>query len=330
LVHSYNNRALSLRYCDHYHFPLPDGHKFPVTKYRLLREALEQEGRFLFEPAEPVRREALLRVHGQDYVDGFLKGTLDRQAMRRIGFPWSAELVTRTLASAGGTLAATRTALKTGFGGTLAGGTHHAYRDEGSGFCVFNDLAIAIASANGEGAVKRAAVIDLDVHQGDGTASIFDGDPCVFTLSLHGARNFPFRKQKSSLDIELPDGTSDAEYLTVLAPALEHVWRFGPQLILFQAGVDGLASDRLGRLSLTLEGLRHRDLLVIGETHCRGIPLVITIGGGYSEPIEKTVEANAQTFLIAADIYCEADLTPDSPSHPNSMPELYVKRFSTI
>ncbi len=261
------------------------------------------DARFEMRPAELAGRETVLRVHSQDYVDGFLNGTLDRSIMRRIGFPWSAELVTRTLASAGGTLGAAQRALREGFGGTLAGGTHHAYRDQGSGFCVFNDLAMAIAWAMAEAGVQRAAVVDLDVHQGDGTAAIFANEPRVFTLSLHGARNFPFRKQKSSLDVELPDGIADDEYLAALKPALEQVWKFSPEMLLFQSGVDGLQSDRLGRLSLTLEGLRQRDLLVIGGAHQRGIPLVVVIGGGYSDPIEKTVEANAQTFGIAAEVF---------------------------
>jgi acetoin utilization deacetylase AcuC-like enzyme len=269
----------------------------------MLRELLQREDFFLVEPADLASREAVLRVHGRGYVDGFLDGTLDKQLMRRIGFPWSVRLVTQTLASAGATLGATQLAIKTGFGGTLAGGTHHAFRDEGAGFCVFNDLAIAIEWARAECGIERAAIVDLDVHQGDGTASIFAGDPGVFTLSIHGARNFPFRKQKSSLDVELPDGANDRSYLAVLEPALAEVWKFSPQLLLYQAGVDGLHSDRLGRLALTLHGLRERDLAVIGGAHSRQIPVVITIGGGYSNPIENTVRASAQTFLTAAQIY---------------------------
>lgn len=242
-------------------------------------------------------------MHHPDYVAAFLNGTVERQITRRIGFPWSPELVSRTLASAGATLAATRLAIETGFGGTLAGGTHHAFRAEGSGFCVFNDLAVSIEWARAHTGVTRFAVIDCDVHQGDGTATIFQHDPSVFTLSLHGARNFPFRKQKSTLDVELPDATDDQAYLEALLPAVERVWEFEPQLILFQSGVDGLITDRLGHLRLTLPGLYQRDLLVIGQTHERGIPLVITLGGGYSEPITYTVEAHAQTFQTAADIF---------------------------
>lgn len=287
----------------------------------MLRERLQAEDVFVLEAADLANLEAILRVHGHEYVDRFLDGTLDRQVMRRIGFPWSAALVRRTLASAGATLGATRLALKLGFGGTLAGGTHHAFRDEGAGFCVFNDLAIAIEWARAEGRVERAAIVDLDVHQGDGTAAIFAGDNGVFTLSVHGERNFPFRKQKSSLDVELPDGTNDASYLAALEPALAEAWKFSPQLLLYQAGVDGLQSDRLGRLSLTLDGLRQRDLAVIGGAHSRQIPIVVTIGGGYSNPIENAVMASAQTFLTAAEIYL-SDRSPRLPFQPKSFPEL--------
>ncbi len=297
------HRPLPLFYCDHHHFPLPPGHKFPLTKYRLIRERLEPDTRFSLQSSSFASREALLRVHAEEYVDGFLAGTLPPQLMRRIGFPWSPELVGRTLASAGATLLATSAALDCGFGGTLAGGTHHAFRDEGAGFCVFNDLAVAIAAARSERGVVRAAVIDLDVHQGDGTAVIFEADPNVFTLSLHGAHNFPLRKQHSVLDVELPDGTSDEAYLLALRAALDRVWDFRPELVLFQSGVDALAADRLGRLSLSQDGLAQRDTVVMEQARNLSIPLVVTLGGGYSDPIEQTVAAHAQTFLKAAEVY---------------------------
>jgi acetoin utilization deacetylase AcuC-like enzyme len=305
-------KNLNLFYTDHYHFPLPEGHKFPLEKYRLLRQTLLLDPRFLFHPAPLLPVPDLLRVHDPDYVNGFLNGTLERQIIRRIGFPWSPELVARTLASAGATLAATRFALETGFGGTLAGGTHHAFRSEGSGFCVFNDLAIAIEWARATTPLTRFAVIDCDVHQGDGTAAIFHDDPGVFTLSLHGARNFPFRKQKSTLDVELPDATGDSEYMAALTPALEQAWQFQPQLVFFQSGVDALSTDSLGHLHLTPQGLLQRDRMVIGQTHDRAVPLVITLGGGYSQPISHTVQAHAQTFQTAASIYSAALDSPIS------------------
>jgi acetoin utilization deacetylase AcuC-like enzyme len=269
----------------------------------LLREELQTDTRFTLVASELAKRDDILRIHDLVYVDGFLNGTLENPVMRRIGFPWSPELVTRTLASAGATLSATRTALSTGVSGTLAGGTHHASRNEGSGFCVFNDLAISLDWARSERGIGRAAVIDLDVHQGDGTAAIFEEDPAVFTLSLHGAKNFPFRKRHSTLDVELEDFTNDEHYLAVLEPALEKVWQFAPELIIFQAGVDTLKADRLGRLGLTREGLRKRDLLVLRTAAQLQIPIVITIGGGYSEPIDETVQANAQTFRTAAEVF---------------------------
>jgi len=294
---------MRLYYCDQYQIPLPAGHKFPMQKYKLLRDLLTRDGCFELEPSQPAELSAIELAHDPDYVRKFVGGTLEPAAMRRIGFPWSEGLVARTLASAGGTLAATRDALSTGFGGTLAGGTHHAFRGEGSGFCVFNDVAIAIYWLRSRGDVRRAAVVDLDVHQGDGTAHFFEHDPEVLTLSLHGARNFPFRKQRSKIDVELEDKTGDAEYLRALDETLPRVWEFQPQIVFYLSGVDALVSDVLGRLSLTPEGLKARDRRVIGGVRERGIPLVITLGGGYSNPIELTAEAHANTFRTAAEIF---------------------------
>jgi acetoin utilization deacetylase AcuC-like enzyme len=289
-----------LFYCDHHQIPLPEGHKFPMRKYRLLRNLLEADGFYRLEPAEMADAATIELAHDPAYVDKFITGTLEPAAMRRIGFPWSEGLVRRTLASAGGTLAATDDALATGFGGTLAGGTHHAFRTEGSGFCVFNDVAIAIYQLRSQGRIQRAAVVDLDVHQGDGTAHFFEGDPGVMTLSLHGAHNFPFRKQRSRIDVELPDKTGDEEYLRALDAVLPRVWEFEPQIVFYLSGVDALESDVLGRLSLTPEGLKARDRRVVTAVKC---PLVITLGGGYSNPIELTAEAHANTFRVAAEVF---------------------------
>jgi acetoin utilization deacetylase AcuC-like enzyme len=286
-----------LWYCDHHNIPLPPGHKFPMRKYQVLRELLAADGVYTLERAPYAERAAIERIHDPDYVSGFLEGTLDARVMRRIGFPWSEGLVRRTLASVGGTLAATEDALESGFGGNLAGGTHHAFPGEGSGFCVFNDIAIAIRNAD-----RQAAVVDLDVHQGDGTALIFENDPGVLTLSMHSANNFPFRKQRSKIDVDLPDGTEDGEYLRRLAAVLPQVFDFRPEIIFYQSGVDPLAGDKLGRLALTHEGLIERDRLVIASCRSRAIPLVITLGGGYADPIERTAEAHANTFRTAAEI----------------------------
>jgi acetoin utilization deacetylase AcuC-like enzyme len=294
---------MRLWYCDHHEIPLPPGHKFPMRKYALLRGLLEADPRFSLEPAPAADPDVIRLAHDSEYVSLFLSGRLPAAAMRRIGFPWSEGLVRRTLASAGGTLAATEDALRCGFGGTLAGGTHHAFRAEGSGFCVFNDVAIAVHCLRSKGDVRRVAVIDVDVHQGDGTAQFFEDDPEVLTLSLHGAHNFPFRKQRSSIDVELADKTGDADYLEALDGVLPRVWEFQPEIAFYVSGVDTLASDVLGRLALTQEGLMARDRRVMGGAQARGVPLVVTLGGGYSNPIELTAEAHANTFRTAAEIF---------------------------
>jgi acetoin utilization deacetylase AcuC-like enzyme len=294
---------LKLYYCDDHPIPLPAGHKFPASKYRLVRELLAADGKFEFEAAPPAYPASIELVHDPAYVRSFLDGSVDPRTMRRIGFPWSEELVARTLASVGGTLCATRDALEVGVGGNLAGGTHHAFPSEGAGFCVFNDIAVAICSLLRSGRIERAAVVDLDVHQGDGTALIFSNEPRVLTVSLHGASNFPARKQRSGLDVELPDGAGDAEYLAALDQTLPRVFDFAPEIIFYQAGVDTLSSDTLGRLALTLEGLGRRDDAVFQGAKSHRIPVAITLGGGYSEPISHTVQAHVQTYRSAARVF---------------------------
>jgi acetoin utilization deacetylase AcuC-like enzyme len=294
----------TLFYTDHHGLPLPAGHKFPIRKYRMVRESLQHTDgtRFRFTPAPLASLEVIELAHDPKYVRQFLSGELPAQHVRRIGFPWSDALIPRTLASVGGTLAATQEALTHCWGGTLAGGTHHAFRAEGAGFCVFNDIAVAICDLLYRRVVTRAAVIDCDVHQGDGTAQIFESDARVFTLSIHSKTNFPFRKQQSRLDIELPDGTDDDTYLRVLDAALSQVFAFEPQIVFYQSGVDGLASDALGHLRLTQSGLLERDRRVFEAVRAHAVPVVITVGGGYSKPIEHTVEAHANVFRTAADV----------------------------
>ena len=271
-----------------------------MSKYRLLRERLAATGLFELEPAPLASAQTIEIAHDPAYVRDFLSGGLSLDAMRRIGFPWSEPLVQRTCASVGGTLAAARCSLETGWSGTLAGGTHHAFFAEGSGYCIFNDIVIAIKSLRAEGLIRRAAIIDLDVHQGDGTALMLEGDPLSYTLSAHGRHNFPFRKQQSTVDIEFDDGTGDVEYLARVAEALPAVFAFQPEIALYQAGVDALATDALGRLSLTPEGMAARDTLVFDKIRQTGVPLVITLGGGYSNPIEQTVDAHERTFRLAS------------------------------
>jgi acetoin utilization deacetylase AcuC-like enzyme len=294
--------------CDHEEVPLPPGHRFPMSKYARLRAALLAEE--VVRPEEIVEVqpgaeivEAVRRVHDSAYVEGFLSGKLDERAQRRIGFPWSPGLVRRTLASAYGTLRAARAALDDGIAANLAGGTHHAHADFGSGYCVFNDIAVATRALLDDGSARRVLVIDVDVHQGDGTATIFAGEPAVFTLSLHGARNFPFRKERSSLDVELADGCGDEEYLLRLREALMEAFATAPDFVFVQGGVDALAEDRLGRLALTLEGLYRRDETIFWETRRRGIPTVLTLGGGYASPIELSVAAHVGTYRAVRAVY---------------------------
>ena len=281
-----------------------------MSKYAAIRELLAADGNWRFVRA-PLADPAIIKLaHDPDYVDAFLAGRLTPQAVRRIGFPWSEGLVKRTLGSVGGTLGAAADALAEGCGGNLAGGTHHAFRDEGSGFCVFNDIAVAIQWLRSTARIQRAAVIDLDVHQGDGTASIFQQDPDVLTTSMHCRVNFPFRKQRSKIDIELAEGTGDEPYLEALAALLPRVFEFSPHVVFYQSGVDGLASDSLGRLDLTHGGLRRRDEMVMEMVRRHGVPFVVTLGGGYAKPVELTALAHASTFRTAAKLFFNAAEPP--------------------
>ncbi len=293
----------TLFYCDHHKITVPRGHKFPMSKYGLIRELLSSDGTFEFKAA-PFAEVALIELaHDPAYVQQFMSGSLPFSAMRRIGFPWSRGLVKRTRASVGGTLCATLDAFNTGWGGNLAGGTHHAFGSEGAGFCVFNDIAVALLWARRDGMMGRAAILDLDVHQGDGTAHIFQNDRAVFTASIHSKSNFPFRKQRSSIDVELADGTNDDEYLRALDLVLPQVIAFEPDILFYQSGVDGLATDTLGKLALTHAGLKERDRRVMAAAQTHGILFVITLGGGYSNPIQLTAEAHANTFRTAWEIF---------------------------
>jgi acetoin utilization deacetylase AcuC-like enzyme len=296
--------ALSVWSSARYVFPLPEGHRFPVAKYALLREAVIAEE---IVPAERVHdpdragEEALALVHTRDYLRRFREGALDAAELRLLGFPWSEALVERSYRAVGGTIAAARHALATGVAMNLAGGTHHAFPDHGEGFCVFNDVAVAIRLLRDERRLRRAAVIDLDVHQGNGTHAIFAGDPDVFTFSMHGGRNYPFHKVAGTLDVELADGTGDEEYLALLAEALPRVLTAAaPDLVVYIAGADPHERDRLGRLALTFDGLARRDAMVLDACREVGIPVAVTIGGGYGRRIEDTVHAHLRTVRVAA------------------------------
>ena len=293
-------------YSDAFDLNLPPGHRFPGTKYGMLRRRLIEGGivdEGMLRPSPLVEDKDLLRAHDPAYVASMDDGTIEASAMRRIGFPWSKHVARRARATMGGAVLAARAALETGLSGQLAGGTHHAHYGFGSGYCVYNDFAVVALALLADDAVRRVAVIDLDVHQGDGNAAILGACEDVFILSVHGEKNFPFRKMQSDLDIELPDGAADKTYLKSLAEALPAVWAFRPDIVLYQAGVDPLAEDRLGRMALTYEGLMARDRMVLGEAKRRGVPVSMAIGGGYADPIALSVEAYANTYQVAKAVY---------------------------
>ncbi len=277
----------------HIGVPLPEGHRFPMSKYRALVEKLEPLG-WHIEKAPRATLQDLQLVHRAEYVQKCFDLSLTPQEERKLGLPQSAGLLERSLCSVGGTLAAMYHALQHGYGVNLAGGTHHAFADRGEGFCVFNDLAIASRKAILEGSAKKILIIDLDVHQGNGTAKIFENEPDVFTLSIHGERNYPFVKEKSDLDIGLTDGVDDAGYLETLSNQLPTIFEsFVPDLVFLQAGVDVLAGDRFGRMNLSREGVVARDSFVYKLCFDNSIPLVYTMGGGYQQEIGRIVEAHA-------------------------------------
>jgi acetoin utilization deacetylase AcuC-like enzyme len=280
---------------------LPDGHRFPAAKYAAVEALVRREHPRLVEGVDRARVDDLALVHAPDYLAALTAGTLEGGAIRRLGFPWGPELVQRSRRSVGGTLAALDWAMAHGAAGHMAGGTHHAFADRGEGFCVFNDLAVAARVARRDYHVDRLAIVDLDVHQGNGTAALLAGDAGVFTLSLHGARNYPFVKQRSSLDVELPDACDDATYLRALDPALEAVAAHRPELVLFQAGVDPLVGDRLGRMALTEGGLRARDVRVFDLARRLRVPIVVTLGGGYGRDLAPTIRAHAAVYLGLVD-----------------------------
>lgn len=285
---------------DAFVLPLPPGHRFPMAKYARLRERVERIAQARMRVPVAATDVELGRAHDPAYVAAVARGSLDERAMRRIGFPWSPAMVERSRRSAGATLAACRSALDAGLGVNLAGGTHHAHRDFGEGFCVFNDAAIAARAMQAEGLARRVLVIDLDVHQGDGTAAIFAGDPEVTTLSIHGRRNFPFRKRASAIDVELDDGSGDDVYLATLAAVLPRaIERARPDLAVYLAGADPWAGDRLGRLALTKAGLCDRDRLVFESLRSRGIPVAVAMAGGYADEVDDVVDIHFATVAIA-------------------------------
>lgn len=298
--------ALKIYYHDHFVLPLPDDHRFPMPKYALLRERVIREG---LVPPENMRigpaasDEELTRAHYPDYIRKVKEGLLSRQEIRQIGFPWSPGLVERSRRSVGSTIAACRSALESGWGINLAGGTHHAGPDYGQGYCVFNDSAVAARAMQAEGRVRRVVILDCDVHQGNGTAEIFAADPSVFTFSIHGAKNFPFRKKPSDLDVPLDDDADDPIYLDALeAGVSQAINRAEAELAIYLAGADPYAGDRLGRLAVTKRGLAERDRFVLEACQTAGLPLAIVMAGGYGRRIEDTVDIHFQTVSTAAEM----------------------------
>jgi acetoin utilization deacetylase AcuC-like enzyme len=298
-------------YADHFVLPLPEGHTFPMGKYERLRSRVVAECPGIrMQPALPASDGELALAHTPHWIEAVAHGTLTTAEQREIGFPWSPRMAERARRSVGATVSAARAALLDGEGvaANLAGGTHHAQADKGSGYCVFNDAAVAARLMQAEWhrrhkALLRVAVIDLDVHQGNGTAAIFRDDDTVFTLSLHGAKNFPFRKQPSDLDVELPDGCGDDEYLHALDGALHALWHrtvdATPGLAFFLAGADPHENDRLGRLKVSAEGLAERDRRVFDACRARGVAVAVSMAGGYGRDIDTTVGVHLRTLQLA-------------------------------
>ena len=293
-------------YSDQFVLPLPEGHRFPMKKYSMLRERVDEAG--LCGPKElrvphAVTDEEVLRAHDAGYLRKVVSGTLDKQEVRRIGFPWSKRMVERSRRASGGTVGALRAALEDGIAANLAGGTHHAFADRGEGFCVLNDSAIAARTLQDEGLVGKVIVVDTDVHQGNGTAAILAHDPTVFTFSIHGEKNYPFHKEKSDLDVGLPDGADDGAFLEALRMGLEEALdRADATVAIFLAGADPYEGDKLGRLSVTKGGLAERDRMVLEACRELGLPVAVTMAGGYCPRIEETVDIHFQTVKRAAEM----------------------------
>lgn len=293
-------------YTPRYYADIGQGHVFPIRKFELVRDKLLAEGTLqpaeLIEP-EPANLADVLLVHTEDYVSRLCSGDLTKKELRRLGLPWSESLVRRSFYATGGTIAAAQAALSEGYGSNLAGGTHHSFADRGEGFCVLNDVAIAIRALRARNLFRRAAIVDCDVHQGNGTATIFAGDRDTFTFSMHGANNYPLFKAQSSLDVELPDGTSDEEYLDSLAKHLPVVFSHDPEIVFYLAGADPYSGDKLGRLCVSIEGLRDRDAFVLRQCYEREVPVVTVMSGGYGKDINDTTEIHCNTIRMVKEVF---------------------------
>lgn len=298
---------LKIAWSPNYHHPLPEGHRFPMAKYSLLPEQLAYEGiatdENFFAP-EPLTEEEVLRTHDAGYWERLKTGTLSKQEERRIGFPHNTALVNRELVICSGTVQNARFALEFGCSMNIAGGTHHAYTNRGEGFCLLNDIAIAAHHLVDYHLAGQILVVDLDVHQGNGTAQIFADEPRVFTFSMHGASNYPLHKEQSDLDVPLPDGIDDDGYLNLLSAHLPRlIDEVAPDFVFFQSGVDVLKTDKLGRLGLSIQGCKLRDRFVFEQCKKHDLPVAVSMGGGYSEKLADIIEAHANTFREAQRIF---------------------------
>jgi acetoin utilization deacetylase AcuC-like enzyme len=293
-------------YSPHYYANIGDTHIFPIRKFELVRDRLLSEGDLLLDEIiepEPAALEDVKLVHTEDYVSRLCAGQLTTREIRRLGLPWSESLVQRSFYAVGGTISAALTALESGYSSNLAGGTHHSFADRGEGFCVLNDVAIAIHALRKRGIIRRAAIVDCDVHQGNGTAMIFAGDMETFTFSIHGANNYPLFKARSTLDVELPDGTDDNEYLNCLIGSMPAVFAWNPEIVFYLAGADPYVNDKLGRLAISIEGLRKRDHHVLNGCFSREVPVATVMSGGYGKDINDTVEIHCNTIRTIKEIF---------------------------
>jgi acetoin utilization deacetylase AcuC-like enzyme len=295
-------------YSPYYYADIGENHVFPIKKFELVRDKLLKEGTLqiseIVEP-QPAAVEDVLLVHTEDYITRLRSGTLTTREIRRLGLPWSKSLVRRSFLACSGTVNAARMALESGVASNLAGGTHHSFPDRGEGFCVLNDVAIAIRVLQKENLARRFLIVDCDVHQGNGTAFIFKDDESVFTFSMHGAKNYPLFKENSTLDIELPDKTNDVEFLETLNEALPRIFLHNPDIVFYLGGADPFEKDKLGRLGLTIEGLRQRDEMVLSSAKERNVPIVTTMSGGYAQDINDTVEIHCNTIRAVKQVFAE-------------------------
>lgn len=295
-----------LFYSPYYYADIGEGHVFPIKKFELVRDKLLQEGTLfeeeIFEP-QPASVEDVRLVHTEDYISRLINGELTAKEIRKLGLPWSKSLVRRSFLATSGTINAAKYALTSGIASNLAGGTHHSFPDRGEGFCVLNDVAVAIRVLQKENLAKRFLIVDLDVHQGNGTAFIFKDSPEVFTFSMHGAKNYPLFKEVSNLDIELPDKTSDKEYLEILEEALPRIFLHDPDIIFYLGGADPFEKDKLGRLSLTMDGLMRRDETVLQFAKEKHTPIITVMSGGYALDINDTVEIHVNTIRAVKKVF---------------------------